>query len=115
MQKGAAEPITNFGDSQCSHIGRRNAAAWSVLLFSYVPRSSLLTIPLGSLIMKNFKRFFMSSSCTIAKCYKLCNVGKPKQASSLPFPFQQLCCLQNGGKGGRIAPPPCSCFALGLP
>lgn len=30
MQKAAAKVITNFRDSQCSHIRRRNAASWSV-------------------------------------------------------------------------------------
>lgn len=117
MQEAAAQVVSNFRDSQCSHIRRRNAASWSVLLFSYVPRSNSLTIPLGSPFIKSFKHSFMSSPCTTAKCHKLCNMGKPKQASSLPYPFQQLCCLQNWGReeGGRVVPLPCSCFALGLP
>lgn len=101
MQEAAAKVVSNLRDSQCSHIRRRNAASWSVLLFSYVPRSSSLKIPLGSLFIKSFKHSFMSSPCTTAKCHKLCNMGKPKQASSLPYPFQQLCLSAELGMGGR--------------
>ena len=103
-QKGAAELRTNFRHRQRSHIGRRNAASWSVLLFCHVPRSSLLTVPLGCLFMKNFKHFFISSSHTIAICYKLRNMGKQNKPPVLPHPFQQLCCPQNGGEGGWVTP-----------